>query len=119
MGIEMTADCQSTTPHTQENLQAGSRVGGDHCRMAAEEIADAPITMIGNGGDWQAVGLCRLNRLLRQCCDSNAAALDIWLGGRIHRLTGTVGNRRMATRCLHWGEFCSAMLHEDTARSGR
>ena len=87
--------------------------------MATDEIADVPITMLGNDGDWQAVGLCRLNRLLRQRCHSDTAALDIWLGGRIHRLTGTVGNHRVATRCLHGGEFCSALLHEDTARSWR
>lgn len=94
----MTASRRSTTPHTQENLQAGSKVGGDHRRMAAEEIADVPITMLGNDGDGQAMRLGRLNRLLRQCCNSNAAALDVWLGRRIHWLKGTVGNRRMATR---------------------
>lgn len=52
-GHELIANRRSTMPHTQENLQAGARVGGDHRHMAAVESADIHGDMIGNDGERQ------------------------------------------------------------------
>jgi hypothetical protein len=47
-GHELIAICRSTTPNTQENLEARASVGGDYRRMAAEERADIHVEMFGN-----------------------------------------------------------------------
>lgn len=46
---EMGRSSRSTTPHTQEFLQAESRVGGIHRRRATLKRADIQRNVIGNG----------------------------------------------------------------------
>ena len=117
---EMSGSSRSTTPHTQENLQAGARMGGNHRRRPILKRADIQRDVIGNGGEGQVVRVSRLDRLLRQGRFSSAAALDTWTGWGFPRLAGRRGGRLMATRrLLHRSEIASVMLHERTARSWR
>lgn len=117
---EMSGSSRSTTPHTQENLQAGARVGGIHRRSPTLKSADTQREVIGNGGEGQGVRVGRLDRLLRQGRISSAAAFDTWAGRGVPRLARRRGGRLVATRrLLHRGEICPVVLHERTARPRR
>lgn len=117
---EMSGSSRSTTPHTQENLQAGTRVGGIHRRCPTLKSADIQRDEIGNGGEGQFVRVGGLDRLLRQGRISSAAALDTWTGRGVPRLARRRGGRLVATRhLLHRSKIGSVVLHERTTRPWR